>query len=66
MYIKQEIISLKKYSKANWWVKSIKALNYFEHFLILAFTTTWCISISAFALFLGISIGITSSAVGLH
>ena len=36
----------------------------FENFLILASTVTGCISISAFASLLGISIGITSSAIG--
>ena len=40
-------------------------LNYIEHFLILASTITGCISISAFASLLGVSIGITSSAIGL-
>ena len=40
-------------------------LNYIEHFLILAFTITGCISISPFASLLGIPIGITSSAIGL-
>ena len=36
-------------------------LNCIEHFLILASTITWCISISAFAFLIGIPIGITSS-----
>ena len=40
-------------------------LNYSEHFPILASTITGCTSISAFASLLGISIGITSSAIGL-
>ena len=40
-------------------------LNYIEHFLISAFKITGCISISAFASLLGISIGIRSSAIGL-
>ena len=39
-------------------------LNYIEHFLILASTVIVCISISAFASLLGISIEITSSATG--
>ena len=53
----------------NWWVKSTKkictTLNYIEHFLILAITITGCVSISSFASLVGISIGITSSAIGL-
>ena len=53
----------------NWWVKSTKkictTLNYIEHFLILAITITGCVSISFFASLVGISIGITSSAIGL-
>ena len=40
-------------------------LNYFEHFLILVFAVTGCISISAFASLLGIPSGITSSVIGL-
>ena len=40
-------------------------LNYIEHFFILASTITESISISAFTSFLGIPIGITSSATGL-
>ena len=39
--------------------------NYIEHFLILAFAITGCISISAFASLLFIPIGITSSAIEL-
>ena len=35
------------------------------HFLILASSITGCISISAFASFIGIPMGITSSAIGL-
>ena len=45
--------------------KVCTTLNFIEHFLILAFTITWCISISTFASLLGIPIGITSSAIGL-
>ena len=40
-------------------------LNYIEHFLILASTITGCISISAFASSIGISVGIISSSIGL-
>ena len=45
--------------------KVYTALNYVKHFLILPSTINGCILISAFASFLGISIGITSSATGL-
>ena len=45
--------------------KVCKTLNYIEHYLLLASTITACISISAFATWLGIPIGITSSAIGL-
>ena len=38
-------------------------LNYIELFLILSYQITGCISVSAFALLLGISIGIKSSAI---
>ena len=41
-----------------------KTLSYIENFIILASTITGCISISSFASFLGISIEITSSAIG--
>ena len=39
--------------------------NYTEHFLILTSKVTGCISISAFASLLDISIGIMTSAIGL-
>ena len=45
--------------------KVCTTLNYIEHFIILVFTITGCISISAFASLVGITIGITSSAIGL-
>ena len=41
------------------------ALNYIDHFLILASAIAVCISISAFASLIGIPIGIVSSATGL-
>ena len=51
------------------WIKQHKrictTLKYIEHFLILASTITGCISISAFTSFIGIPIGITSSAIGI-
>ena len=40
-------------------------LKYIKHFLILASTVTRCISIFPFASLVGISIGITSYAIGL-
>ena len=43
--------------------KVCTALNYIQHFHILASATTGCISISTFAFLLGISIGITGSAI---
>ena len=39
-------------------------LNYFKHFLILAFDVTGCILISTFVSLLGIPIGITKSIIG--
>ena len=45
--------------------KVCAALNYIEHFLILAPKTTVCTSIFAFASLIGIPIGIASSAIGL-
>ena len=62
-------MSLKKKSKINWWVRTIKkvfsVLNYIEHLHNLASTVNRCISISAFASLVGIPILIMSSAVGL-
>ena len=46
--------------------KACSTLNYIEHFLILASTITSCVSISAFASLIGITIGITSSAIGIN
>ena len=43
-----------------------RVLDYIEHLLILVSTATVCISISAFASLVGISIGITSSVVELR
>ena len=40
-------------------------LNYIEHLLFLASAVTGCLLISAFASFLGIPIGITTSAIRL-
>ena len=49
----------KKYKKV------ITTLKYIEHLLILTSTITSCVSISAFVSLVGISIGITRSAIGL-
>ena len=45
--------------------KVCKNLIYTDHFLILGSATTGYVSMSTFALLVGISIGITSSATGL-
>ena len=43
--------------------KVCKTVNYIEHFLILVFTITGCISNPAFASLIDAPIGITSSAI---
>ena len=45
--------------------KASTSLNYIAHFLILASTIAWCISISDFSPLIGIPIGIKRSAIGL-
>ena len=45
--------------------KLCRVLNYIDHLLIVISTITGCVSISAFASLVGISIGIKSSAIGL-
>ena len=45
--------------------KICAALNYIEHFLILASEIPGCIAISDFTSFHGILVGITGSAIGL-
>ena len=57
--IEQSELMSKKHKKV------CTTLNYIEHVIILASTITGRISISAFAFLLGITIGITSSAIGL-
>ena len=57
--IKQNELMSRKHKKV------CAALNYIEHFLILASKITGCISISAFASFIGLPIGIRSSVIGL-
>ena len=57
--IEQNELMSKKHKKV------CATLNYIEHFLVLASTITGCISISAFASLLCISIEITSSAIRL-
>ena len=56
--MKQKIISLK--NELIW-----ATLSYIEHFLSLASTITWCVTISNFASFIRIPVGITGSAIGL-
>ena len=53
-----ELLS-RKYNKA------CTTLNYVEIFLVLSFTVTGCISVSAFTSLLSIPIRITSSTIGL-
>ena len=45
--------------------KVCTTLNYIEHLLVLTTVVIECFSISAFASLLGITIGITSSAIEL-
>ena len=45
--------------------KVCTTINFFEYSLVLTSIITECTSISAFAFFIGIPIGITSSAIGL-
>ena len=45
---------------------TIKYLTYVKQLLILASTLTGCVSISAFASVVAISVGITSSAAGIN
>ena len=53
----------------NWWWRSTKKncgfFSYNEHIIILVSAVTGCVSISAFASLGGISVGITSSAIGV-
>ena len=46
-------------------IKVCTTLNYIEHFLILSFTITGCVSIYAFSSLVSIPIGIMSSTIGL-
>ena len=57
--IEQNELMSKKYKKV------YKTLNHIEHYLILAYAVTECMSISEYAFLLGIAIGITSSSIGL-
>ena len=45
--------------------KVCRVLNYIEHLLIVISTITRCVSVFTFASLVGISIGITSSAIRL-
>ena len=57
--IKQNQLMNRKHQKV------CTTLSYIKHILILAFTITGYISVSAFASLLGIPVGITTSAIGL-
>ena len=63
-YLIEEINQIELMSKKH--KKVCTTLNYIEHFLILASKITECVSISAFASLIGITIGITSSAIELN
>ena len=58
--IKHNDLMGEKHEKVCW------ALSYFEHFLAFLHATRGCVSISAFALFVGVSVGIASSIIGLN
>ena len=60
-YLTEEINQNKLMSKKNKQV--CRVLNYIDHSLIVISTITGCVSIFAFAPLVGISIGITSSAI---
>ena len=57
--IKQNQLMNRKHKKV------CTTLSYIEHILILAFTITGYVSVSAFASLLGTPVGITTSAIGL-
>ena len=51
----------------NWLVKKHKKIcTTLNHSLILGYPITGCVSISAFAPLFGISVGITSFAIGIN
>ena len=56
----QNILMSKKHKKV------CKVMDYIEHLLIAISTITGCVSTSAFASLVGISKGITSSAIGVN
>ena len=56
--IKYDLMS-KKHKKVS------RLLSYFEHFLVFISAVSGCVSISACASFVGLPVGIASSAVGL-
>ena len=62
-YLTEEIIRNELTSKKH--KKVCTTLNYIEHFLVLPSIITGCVPIFAFASFVGIPIGITSSAIEL-
>ena len=46
--------------------KTCKYLNYVEHLLIVTSTVAGCVSISAFASLICVSVGITSFTIGIN
>ena len=48
------------------WIKKCRASNYFEQFLLFVSVVNGCVSVSAFASLVGISVGIGRSAVRLN
>ena len=46
--------------------KTCKYLNYVEHLLIVTSAVTGCVSISAFASLICVSVGITSFTIGIN
>ena len=58
--IKQSELMSRKHKKV------FTTLNYIEHFVNLASTITWCVSISAFVSLIGIAIGLTGSKIGFE
>ena len=61
-YLIEEINQNELMSKKH---KVCRVFNYSDHLLIVLCTITGCVSVSVFASLSGISIGITSSAIGL-
>ena len=63
--MRQKLFNWRNEIEMNWRVKNT-TLNYIAYFLILFSTIARCASFSTFASLVGISIGITISAIGLN